>query len=44
MGFIRTTLIFCPSYLWMAAVTEQHGHVSEHAENSEGNRGNVFCV
>lgn len=28
----------------MAAGTKQHGHVSEHADNDEGNRGNALCV
>lgn len=31
-------------YLWMAAGTEQHGHVSEHANNSKRNRGDTLCV
>lgn len=28
----------------MAAGTEQHGHMSEHADNGEGNGGNALCV
>lgn len=28
----------------MAAGTKQHGHVSEHADNGEGNRGHALCV
>lgn len=28
----------------MAAYTEQHSHVSEHADGGEGNRGNALCV
>lgn len=38
--------LFCPkwSYLWVAAGTEQHGHVGEHADYGKGNRGNALCV
>lgn len=31
-------------YLCLAADTKQHGHVGEHADNDEGNRGNALCV
>ncbi len=40
----RTVRIICPSYLLMAAGTEQHGHMSEHADNGEGNRRNALGV
>jgi len=32
------------SYLYVAAGTEQHCHVSEHPDNGEGNRGHALCV
>lgn len=31
-------------YLWIGAGTKQHGHVSQHADNCEGNWGKTFCV
>lgn len=35
---------FCLCYLWLAAGTKQHGHVSEHANDGERNGRNALGV